>query len=54
MFRDPFTPAGRKAAAELVGGYRSAVEAVLPARTAVTDARRPTRDRWRWLATLFH
>jgi 1-acyl-sn-glycerol-3-phosphate acyltransferase len=49
-----FSPAGRRRAAELTDRYREAIEAVLPDRTALADARRPTRERWRWLATLFH
>lgn len=49
-----FSPVGRSLAAALVADYRAAIGAVLPARTARADARRPERDRWRWLATLFH
>jgi len=49
-----FTPPGRRGAAELTERYRMAVANVLPARSAVTDARRPAREQWRWLATLFH
>lgn len=49
-----FTSTGRRRAAELTERYRSAVDAVLPSRSAHADARRPARDRWPWLATLFH
>ena len=49
-----FSPVGRSAAAALVAEYQAAIDAVLPARTARADARRPAHDRWRWLATLFH
>ena len=31
-----------------------AVATVLPARSALTDKRGPTREHWRWLMTLFH
>jgi 1-acyl-sn-glycerol-3-phosphate acyltransferase len=49
-----FSQAGRRRAAELTERYRTMVAAVLPARSALADAHRPARDRWRWLATLFH
>lgn len=51
---DPFTPAGRAAARMLVQGYAAAVAPLLRVRTQEADARRPRRERWRWLATLFH
>jgi 1-acyl-sn-glycerol-3-phosphate acyltransferase len=50
--RDPFTPGHRPGVDRLVARYRQVVEEVLPARTALADARRPRRERWRWLATL--
>lgn len=49
-----FTPRGRRRAAELTERYRAVVTAVLPDRSALADTRRPARERWRWLATLFH
>jgi 1-acyl-sn-glycerol-3-phosphate acyltransferase len=49
-----FSPVGRRRAAELTERYRMAVATVLPARSALTDKRGPTREHWRWLATLFH
>lgn len=49
-----FSPAGRRRAAELTERYRTMVATVLPDRSAFADGRRPARDRWRWLATLFH
>jgi 1-acyl-sn-glycerol-3-phosphate acyltransferase len=49
-----FSQQGRRRAAELTERYRTMVTAVLPDRSALADARRPARDRWRWLATLFH
>jgi 1-acyl-sn-glycerol-3-phosphate acyltransferase len=49
-----FSPDGRRLAAALTDRYRAMIGAVLPARSAAADARRPTRDRWPWLATLFH
>jgi 1-acyl-sn-glycerol-3-phosphate acyltransferase len=49
-----FSGAGRQRAASLTDRYRRAVGEVLPARSALADARRPARDRWPWLATLFH
>jgi 1-acyl-sn-glycerol-3-phosphate acyltransferase len=49
-----FTPRGRRRAAELTERYQMVVAAVLPDRSALADARRPARERWRWLATLFH
>lgn len=51
---DPFSPLGRDRARAIVDRYRSMVDPVLRARTALADARRPARDRWTWLATLFH
>lgn len=50
---DPFTPAARGHAHQLVQRYERAVAEVLPGRTAEADSRRPRRERWRWLATLF-
>ena len=44
----------RMIVSEMPGTTRDAVDAVLPARIAWADARRPARERWRWLATLFH
>ena len=49
-----FSHAGRRRAAELTERYRTMVAAVLPGRTSLADERRPARDRWRWLGTLFH
>lgn len=49
-----FSHGGRRRAAELTERYRLIVAATLPDRTALADARRPRRERWRWLATLFH
>ena len=49
-----FTGAGRRRAASLTDRYRTLVNELLPARSALADVRRPHRDRWRWLATLFH
>lgn len=49
-----FSGAGRRRAASLTARYRSDVGGVLPGRSALADARRPVRDRWPWLATLFH
>lgn len=51
---DPFTPAGRVRADDLVSRYAALVAAILPERTAGADRDRPARGRWRWLATLFH
>ena len=51
---DAFTPTGRGRAHALVERYAVAVAEILPARTALADERRPARDRWPWLATLFH
>lgn len=51
---DPFSSAGRDRARSLVDRYGAEVGPVLGARTALADARRPARDRWTWLATLFH
>jgi 1-acyl-sn-glycerol-3-phosphate acyltransferase len=49
-----FSPPGRRRAAEVTERYRLAVAGVLPDRSALADARRPAREYWRWLATLFH
>jgi 1-acyl-sn-glycerol-3-phosphate acyltransferase len=49
-----FTAAGRRRAAALTDRYRTLVNELLPARSALADSRRPRRDRWPWLATLFH
>ena len=49
-----FTGAGRRRAAAITDRYRTLVGQILPARSALANARRPTRDRWPWLATLFH
>jgi 1-acyl-sn-glycerol-3-phosphate acyltransferase len=49
-----FSPDGRRRTAALADRYRAVIAAMLPARTALADARRPGRDRWPWLATLFH
>jgi 1-acyl-sn-glycerol-3-phosphate acyltransferase len=51
---DAFSAVGRRQAASLTERYRAAIASVLPERSAFADARRPTRDRWPWLATLFH
>jgi 1-acyl-sn-glycerol-3-phosphate acyltransferase len=48
-----FTPRTRVQAHDLSATYASAIAEVLPARTAWADGRRPQRDRWRWLGTLF-
>ena len=48
-----FTPRARARAHELTAEYTAAVAHVLPERTAWADARRPRRERWRWLGTLF-
>jgi 1-acyl-sn-glycerol-3-phosphate acyltransferase len=49
---DPFTLDGRRRALELVERCSEAVAAILPGRTALADARRPRKERWRWLGTL--
>lgn len=49
-----FSHEGRRRAADVTARYRTTVAAVLPGRSAFADARRPPRDHWRWLATLFH
>jgi len=49
-----FSPDGRRQAASLTDRYRTMIAAVLPERSADADARRPARERWPWLATLFH
>jgi hypothetical protein len=49
-----FSQAGRRRAGELTERYRAMVAALLPSRSALADARRPEREHWRWLATLFH
>ena len=49
-----FTPDGRRRSAALTERYRALIAGRLPERTAETDARRPSRDRWPWLATMFH
>jgi 1-acyl-sn-glycerol-3-phosphate acyltransferase len=48
-----FSQAGHRRAGSLVHRYRTMVAAVLPGRAALADARRPERERWPWLATLF-
>jgi 1-acyl-sn-glycerol-3-phosphate acyltransferase len=48
-----FGQAGRRRAVDLTELYRMTLAAALPARSALADARRPERDRWPWLATLF-
>jgi 1-acyl-sn-glycerol-3-phosphate acyltransferase len=48
-----FSPPARKRAHELTTRYEAAVNQVLAARTVWADARRPERERWTWLATLF-
>lgn len=50
---DPFTPDGRVRAAALRDRFAALVGTRLPERNAAMDARAPSRDRWRWLATLF-
>jgi 1-acyl-sn-glycerol-3-phosphate acyltransferase len=49
---DPFTPSARERAHDLASDVQSVVADVLPERTEQADRRRPSRDRWRWLATL--
>ena len=49
-----FTPEGRRRAVALTDRYRALIGAVLPDRSASADARRPKRERWPWLSTLFH
>ena len=49
-----FSPDGRRRAALLTDRYKTLIGDVLPARSLDADARRPARDRWPWLATLFH
>jgi len=49
-----FSPPGRTRAAALTDRFQVEIDAVLPSRSAHADARRPARDRWPWLATLFH
>lgn len=51
---DPFTPEGRRRAVFLTDAYAAAIASVLPDRAAEADARRPARDQWRFLGTLFH
>jgi 1-acyl-sn-glycerol-3-phosphate acyltransferase len=50
--RDPFAPSQRGRVEAIVSTYRDAVAEVLPGRTSLADARRPRRERWRWLGTL--
>ncbi|MFL5684617.1 MAG: lysophospholipid acyltransferase family protein [Chloroflexota bacterium] len=49
-----FSPSGRAKAAALTERYQAALDGLLPSRSAHADARRPGRDRWPWLASLFH
>ena len=51
--REPFSPESRRLAHELTERYTATIAAALPERNALTAARRPDRERWRWLATLF-
>jgi 1-acyl-sn-glycerol-3-phosphate acyltransferase len=51
---DPFTPAARVHARDLWRRYEELGASLLPERTAAADAEAPKRERWRWLATLFH
>jgi 1-acyl-sn-glycerol-3-phosphate acyltransferase len=51
---DAFSPPGRARAGDLVTRYRAAIDTLLPGRTAYADARRPSKERWPWLGTLFH
>lgn len=48
-----FTPRTRVRAHALRATYAAAIAEVLPARAAWSDGRRPPRERWRWLGTLF-
>lgn len=48
-----FSSEGRAAAHEIRDRYVGLIREELPTRNARTDARRPSRDRWRWLGTLF-
>jgi 1-acyl-sn-glycerol-3-phosphate acyltransferase len=51
---DPFTPSARAEAHALAHRFDELVASTLPERTAAADAEAPKRERWRWLATLFH
>lgn len=51
---ESFRRESRRLAHELADGFAVAVNAELPALNELTDARRPVRERWRWLARLFH
>jgi 1-acyl-sn-glycerol-3-phosphate acyltransferase len=50
---DPFTPQGRERARAVVDAYVAAVAPVLRERAGDADARRPPKERWRRLGTLF-
>lgn len=50
---DPFGPTGRQRAHAMAADLREAVTRILATRTPWADARRPTVDRWPWLARLF-
>ncbi len=50
---DPFARASRPKAHALTDRYAGIVNAALPELNVETDARRPARDRWPWLARLF-
>lgn len=49
---DPFRPQARSLAHDLAHRFEAEVASVLSERTAWAEARRPARDRWRWLASL--
>lgn len=51
---DPFTRESRPTVHALADRYAKVVNAMLPEMNALTDAQRPARERWRWLAGLFH
>lgn len=46
-------PAARDRAHDLASRYAAFVNGLLPAHTALADARAPERARWRWLGRLF-
>jgi 1-acyl-sn-glycerol-3-phosphate acyltransferase len=50
---DPFTPDSRQQAQTLARRYEMVINAALPVHNARTDAHRPAREQWTWLATLF-
>jgi len=50
---DPFTLDSRQQAHAVMRRYETVINAALPAHNARTDAQKPARDRWTWLANLF-